>query len=343
MGAANTNYGNSTNTVISLILPLRKEKYGAASILFSAPIGSVMETNSGNPTLPEYTMYRARYRRTQLHANYALPLNKDWAISLGAHVGFQASARVSTQVSLGNAYGSSGSAKTKIDPSLGAIISAVYKGDHSLYGFTFQQEMKSNLNAIATGDISNPPLTLINIGLKNMIYYDPRIFRVSYSKAWKDFEAFATVEYQMWKNYKSPLIKIQNLGGSVRASNDYEHLKLRNILVPKIGIKWKVGQNFALMGGALYRQTPFKSDFSGAGNTIDTSSVILTSGTTYDFKVLGQEVQLGVSAQYHKLSNLKVVKTTGQENGSAGQKIGAPGYNIGGHVIMVMTGIRVLF
>ncbi len=342
-GNVQTDYQNSNNTVVSIILPLREKEYGAASLLFTAPVGSLVETNSGHPSLPEYVMYRARYRRSQMHLNYGLPLNDHWAISLGAHLGFQASARVNTLVSLGDDYPSSGNAKTQIDPSLGAIASVVYRGANSLFGLTFQQEMKSNLEAVATGEIVDPSLSLINIGLENMIYYDPHIFRLSYAKAWSEIEAFLSLEYQMWENFEAPLIQIKNLGGTVRASGDYEKLKLKNILVPKLGLKWKAYEGISLMGGLIYRQTPLDSDFSGSGNTIDTDSVILTSGLTYDFKLFKKEIQLGLSLQYHKLMEKDVLKTTGQENGNAGQKIGAPGYKIGGDVIMAMSGIKISF
>jgi len=38
-----------------------------------------------------------------------------------------------------------------------------------------------------------------------------------------------------------------------------------------------------------------------------------------------------------------VVKTSGQENGSAGSKIGAPGYKIGGEVLTGSIGARMMF
>jgi len=338
-----TDYENSENSVVSIILPLREKEYGAASLLVATPLGGFAETNSGHPTLPEYVMYRSRYRRTQIYLNYALPLNDQWALSLGALVGFQASARVNTQVSLGDDYGSSGNAKTQIDPSLGAIASVAYQTDSFLLGFTYQQEMKSNLEAVATGEISDPPLTLINVGLENMIYYDPHIFRMNYAHSFGRLETFLTLEYQLWENYKAPLIKIKNLGGTVRASDDYEVLKLKNIWVPKIGIKWQCLDQLGLMAGLIFRETPLDSDFSGSGNTIDSNSTVYTAGLTYDFKLFNKEFQWGVSGQYHQLEQRDVVKSTGQENGSSGQKIGAPGYKVGGHVLMAMTGIKVSF
>ena len=342
-GDANTAYEDSFNTSVNLLFPLRNKEAGAIGLSFFAPVGRLTETNSGSPKLPEYSLYRARYRRTQLHFNYALPLGENWAISAGAHLGFQVSARVNTQVSLSTNYGSSASAKTKIDPSLGAILSLAYRGEGSLSYFTFQQEMKSNLEAIATGDISDPPLTLINLSLESMIYYDPHILRFGHMEDFGLFELYGSVELQMWENYKAPLIEVNNLGGTVKASDRFEALNLRNIFVPKLGLLYRISDPIGLRLGLSYRQSPFDSEFSGAGNTIDADVLMLSSGLTYDFKLFSKDIQLGASVQYHRLSEKTVTKTTGQENGATGVKIGSPGFKVGGSVLMAMGGLKVAF
>lgn len=342
-GQVNTSYEDSYNTNVHLLFPLKDKEAGAIGISYFAPIGGLVETNSGHPFLPEYTLYRARYRRTQIHANYALPLGESWALSLGTHMGFQASARVNTQVSLGTSYGSNGSAKTDIKPSLGIIASVAHKGELGLSYFTFQQEMKSNLEAVATGDISDPPLTLINVGLENMIYYDPHILRIGHVYE-SDFAEFSmSLEYQMWDNYEAPLIKVKNLGGTVKASGDYERLSLRSTFNPKIGIGVSVVDSVRLMAGLAYRQTPLDGDFSGSGNTIDSNVYVLSSGLTYDFKLFTKDIQLGASLQYHKLEEKTVTKTSGQENGATGVKIGSPGFKVGGNILMAMGGAKISF
>jgi len=342
-GQVNTNYEDSYNTNIHLLFPLKYKEAGAIGISYFAPIGGLVETNSGHPFLPEYSLYRARYRRTQIHANYALPLGESWAISLGTHIGFQASARVNTQVSLDNGYGSSGSAKTDIKPSLGIIASLAYKSNLGLSYFTFQQEMKSNLEAVATGDISNPPLTLINVGLENMIYYDPHILRFGHVFESDLAEFSMSLEYQMWDNYEAPLIKVRNLGGTVKASGDYERLNLRNTFTPKIGVALNIIESVKVMAGLAYRQSPLDGDFSGSGNTIDSNVYMLSSGLTYDFKLFTKDIQLGASLQYHKLEEKTVTKTTGQENGASGVKIGSPGFKVGGNILMAMGGAKISF
>lgn len=342
-GDADTAYEDAYNSSVHIAFPINHEYLGALGISFFSPFGSLAETNSGNPKLPEYSLYRARYKRTQLHLNLGIPINENWAFSVGAHLGFQVAARVNTQVSLSNNYGSNANAKTQIDPSLGAILSLVRRSGKDLTYFTFQQEMKSNLEAVATGDISDPPLTLINLGLESMIYYDPHILRLGQTFVFDSTELNFSLEYQMWENYQPPLIRVNNLGGTVKASDRYENLNLRNILVPKVGIQYHLLEEFCLKAGLSYRQTPFDSDFSGAGNTIDTNVFLISTGLTYDLKLFNKVIKLGASFQYHKLEEKNVTKTTGQENGSAGTKIGSPGFKIGGDVATAMTGFEISF
>jgi long-subunit fatty acid transport protein len=226
---------------------------------------------------------------------------------------------------------------------LGAILSVAHRSDNQVTYFTFQQEMKSNLEAVATGDISDPPLTLINVGLESMIYYDPHILRFGHTYRFDALELVTSLEYQMWENYEAPLIEVNNLGGTVKASDRFERLNLRNIFVPKIGAIFYFNDQLLLRAGMSYRQTPFDSDFSGAGNTIDADVFMLSAGLSYDFTFWGKDIQLGASMQYHQLMEETVVKTSGQENGATGSKIGAPGYTVGGNILTAMGGLRIAF
>lgn len=343
LGSVNTDYEDANNVSIHLALPLKTKYLKALGINFFSPIGSFAETNSGDPNLPEYSLYRSRYRRTQIHFNFGVPLSDNFFLSFGAHVGFQVAARVNTQVSLSDNYGSNGSAKTQIEPSLAGILSFAYKKGNDISYVTFQQEMKSNLDAIATGDISDPPLTLINIGLESMIYYDPHILRIGQTLDFNPVYVYMALEYQMWENYVPPFIQVNNLGGTVRASDRFESLTLRNTFNPKIGVQYSVTDKFNLSTGVSFRQSPFDSDFSGAGNTIDSDSFIISAGAGYEISLFGKQAQLGLSVQEHRLKEKTVTKTEGQENGSSGVKIGSPGYNISGSVISASAGINVSF
>ena len=59
--------------------------------------------------------------------------------------------------------------------------------------------------------------------------------------------------------------------------------------------------------------------------------------------IWSKDVLLGTSFEYHQLQEKQVTKTANEENGSAGQKIGAPGYTIGGSIMAATFGIKFNF
>ena len=344
-GSANTDYGQSYHSIVHASLPLAYPGAGPLSLSFVAPFGGLAETNSGDARLPEYVMYHSRHKRTQVFVSYAHPLSEQWAVSLGTHLGFQASADASTQASLNGAgYGSSAGVKSKIDPSLAAVVSTTRKHEDGQVSFTYQQEMKSNLSAIANGEINDPTSVLFSITLDSMIYYDPHIFRFSLNqRLTSTLEMSATAEYQMWSSYKPPTIFIKRNGGVLLPSDDYEKLKIKDIPVAHLGFVWHAFDTFSISYGAFWRPTPIEGDFSGAGNSLDTDVVGITGGFAHTLKLFEKDIEWGLSAQYHMLKELNVSKTSGQENGSAGSKIGAPGYKIGGEVLTGSIGARMMF
>lgn len=344
-GKANTDYGKSYHSIIHASLPIAYPGAGPLSISFVAPFGDIAETNSGDARLPEYVMYHSRHKRTQVFVTYAHPFDEAWSMALGTHIGFQATADVGTQASLnGASYGSSASAKSKITPSLAAVLSFARKHDGGQVAFTYQQEMKSNLQANAGGEINEPTSVLFNISLDSMIYYDPHIFRLTWGqRIAPTVELSSTIEYQLWSNYRPPTIFIRNKGGALLPSSDYENLKTRDIPVARLGLTWHALDSFSLSAGAFWRPTPVKGDFSGSGNSIDTDAVGITGGFAHALKIMDKNVEWGASVQYHMLKEKSVNKTPGEEDGSAGSKIGAPGYKIGGEILTGSIGVRMMF
>ncbi|PIP95375.1 MAG: hypothetical protein COW00_12785 [Bdellovibrio sp. CG12_big_fil_rev_8_21_14_0_65_39_13] len=342
-GSVRTDYPNYQSYTLNFILPLRYENAGSLGFFLSAPIGTMVEQSSGHPEWPEYVMYRARYRRTQVHLNYAQPIGDQFSISIGAFLGFQASAKVETQVSLGNNFGSQATASSKVKPSVGAVIGASYRYDDQMLNFTYQQEMKTNLESEAFGEIVDPSISLINISINSLMFYDPHTFRIQWSKKTDAIELMTGVDYQMWSNYRPPTIQVINQGGSVKGSNDFEKLNLRNTFTPKLGTRFFLNDSLSFSGGLSYRQSPIEGDFSGSGNSIDLDTWIYALGSEYRFDFLDHVIKLGASFQYQKLEDRKVTKSSGLENGGTGQKIGAPGYNVGGDVKVAMLGLSILF
>jgi long-subunit fatty acid transport protein len=289
-------------------------------------------------------MYHSRHQRTSIYLNFAHKQTEEFAWSLGAILGFQASADVTTNLDLnGGTTGSWAQAKTKIDPSLGAIVSTSYKFEKSTVYFTFQQEMKSNLDAHVNGDVVNPSLGLFDANIRSLIFYDPYTFRIGSNYTFDSLELFGGLEYQMWNSYRPPVISVIKNGGTVTGSKSYETIKTRDTINPRVGAKYNFTNRISGGLGFCYRMSPLDSDFSGNGNSIDVDSYIFTGGLSYRLVVWSKDVTLGTSLEYHKLKDHKVTKTTNQEDGSAGVKIGAPGYNIGGHILSAAAGVKFNF
>lgn len=345
VGSVDTEYQKYYSTSLHFSVPLAKD-LGVLALSLSTPIGSLMETNSGNPYLPEYVMYRSRYRRTIVYLNYAKAFSNSLAFSLGTQLGFQAAADVNTQVSIQSDFGSQGSAKSKIKPTLGVILSGIYKPttDSQVY-FSYQQEMKNNLEANAFGKVSISTTTdyILDLNISSMIFYDPHILRLGTAGTFGPVKLYGLLEYQMWGNYKTPVVRVAKRGGGIQPSSDYEVTTTEDIFVPKVGVGFNLTDSFEIDLGLIYKPTPLKGSFSGSGNSVDTDSTILSTAGLFKTTLFEIPLQLGAAMQYHILKEVKVVKSSGLENGDAGNKIGSAGYTVGGNVLVGTLGLTVNF
>lgn len=333
-------YGGSMH----FALPIGYQHLGTLGLSLYLPLGHLIETNSGDPFLPEYVMYHSRYRRGSIYLNFAKKLSDNWAFSLGTIVGFQASAEARTNLSLnGGTKGSWGKAQSKIAPSLGVITSVVKKFDHAKLYFAYQQEMKSNLHANIFGDVVDPSIGLFQADIDAMIFYDPHTFRLGSSFKMGDSEFYAGVEYQNWSGYTPPVVRIKKTGGVIVSSSNYEKIQIRDTINPRLGYSLELTDRWKTGLGVAYRMSPLKGDFSGAGNSIDTDTTIFTTGLQYRIVIWSKDVNLGTAVEYQQLKTKRIEKSPGQEDGSAGSKIGSGGYDIDGAVLAASFGVKFNF
>jgi hypothetical protein len=347
-GNVSNAYPNFTGSSLHLALPIGYEDHGTLGTLglsLFMPVGKLIETNSGNPFLPEYVLYHSRFQRTSGYANFAHAFQDQFAISLGAIVGFQASADIQTDLTLNGStsYGSSASARTNVSPSIGLIVSATKKINENKIYFTYQQEMKSNLHAQAAGEITSPAPMLFSSSIDSMIFYDPHTFRVGGNYIFSAYQIFLSCEYQLWSGYKTPLIIITKEAGVMQSSRNYESLQTQNTLNPRLGLKTNLTDRWSYSLGFNYHQTPLKGDFAGNGNSVDTDAFIYTGGIQYRMVIWSKDVHLGTSFEYYNLRTKEVIKTANEENGSIGNKIGSPGYTLGGSVLAGSFGVKFNF
>ena len=220
-GDVSGHYPSSRHVALHLLLPLRPGRDSLGFSLFS-PLGSVLKADSGDAHLPEYVLYRARHKRPALHLNYARSLGGGLSFSLGTHLGLQSTTKAHTQVSLAQApYGSSSRSDATVSPSLGGILglSKTTEGGHHYY-MAYQQEMKSHVSAHVSGEINDPTGLLFDITLESLVYYDPHILRVGHMKRWGIWTSFLSLEHQLWRNYRPPVLTIRRNSGVILPSED---------------------------------------------------------------------------------------------------------------------------
>lgn len=338
-GDADTNYKSSSLHAFHLLLPSQKLR-GNFSLSLFTPLSKILTQDSGDPFLPEYVLHRARYKRTELFLNYAYAFNSIFSASLGTHIGFNASSSLNAQTSLnGTEYGSSGSAKTEVKPLAGILFSAAYQKESSLTFFTYAQGMESELLAETHGETSNPPLPFY-VTVESQLYFDPTIFRLGNQTRYSNLLVNLLLEYQLWDKYKTPRIFIKKNSGVVQSSDDYERIQTENIFIPKVGLTYSLPSDWSVGTGAFYRKSPLRHSLAESGNSLDSDTKAVTMGISKSLMWDHDPLTLSLASQYHWLTKRSVVKKSGAEDGSAGDKIGAGGYQVGGRVFIISTGLN---
>ena len=326
---------------LHLALPLGTPWQSTLGLSIMSPVKSLMNLDSGDPISPEYVLYNSRNQRFLLYANYAHKLSDKFSFSLGTHMGTQTSGTVNMNTSLGSSSGSTARTKADVSPSL-ALISSFYLKEKKWGAyFSYTQEMKSNMKFVTSGRTDIPPVPY-QMTLDTMLFYDPHIFRFggNYNLGFINF--FGSLEYQIWKNYKTPIMRVTKKI-LIESSANYEQVKTQNIVIPHFGISFDLLDSFSLHNGLTYRPTPLKGDFSGPGNSVDTSVLIISSGAEYKSRLFDKSFAFTLNAALHKLFKKEVVKSKTQENNNSGVKIGAPGYTIGGNLVSLQFGMKIEF
>lgn len=321
-----------------LLLPKWQAKLSAS--IFS-PTDKFIDAGTGDFYLPEYVMYKSRYKRTQFFAAISLPFNEKLYYSVGLLGGLQSSGHTNIVASeSGSTEPSSGSMKFNASPSLAPTFSLYYEfNNHHASYLSYHSEMQSNFEHIADG---YTPIGSSSVKydwkLSSMMFYDPATFRLGHQYHIDRHAFIGTVEYQLWKNYETPKMNIKNQGGVLISSRDYEDVSMNNIFIYKLGYQLQNEKSMWQIGYA-FRPTPLEKDHSEAGNSLDSNEHIVSSSYERAVNFLDQKFNLALGLQLHQLETVKVDKSSGIENGDAGRKIGDGGYEIGGQVFVLSLGL----
>lgn len=309
-----------------------------------APMDRMIEADTGDPYRPEYVMYRNRYLRPTMVFNIAQQFDS-WGFSLGGQTGFQSNGESYFYTRADNEpYPTVGKMTFNAKPSLGILASISKKWNNSQTYFSFTEEMKSKFTnkAIGATSIGGGNAFPFEFKISSLLYYDPQTWRLGHiQKVSENFKLMGMLEYQEWSNYQTAKLVFKQEGGSLASSRDYERLNPKNILIPHIGFESNLNEYWTLRGGYFYRPGPLKtSKLKDSGNSIDPDKHVGSVGLGRLFSFFEKRIEASFAYQFHYLRSQKINKTDGLEDGTAGQKIGSPGYRIGGNIHVLALGIN---
>tara|TARA_B100000925_G_scaffold291342_1_gene279063 strand:- start:7522 stop:8817 length:1296 start_codon:yes stop_codon:yes gene_type:complete len=338
-GSVSNDYERISMGQIHGVIPLNyKNKDLVVGVSLFTPLLYLAKFDSGSTELPEYVMYRSRVRRLDGLVSIGTKIDHI-SYAIGSRFGFKLEADIEANASLnGTSFGSSGRAKANIFPKVGLVGSVNFKKDAHNFSATILQGMEMTAEATVTGQTTDPRI-IFDLASSSLAFFEPHQIRFSYGwqSSEKLFSAFVSASYMLWDGFQAPKLKLTQ-EASVLSSNNYEVINTRNTINTSIGFMIKLA-SFDILSGLSFYQSPFDSEFSGAGNTIDTDINSYHLGLAKSFGNLS----ICSSVQLKKLKEVNVLKTSGQENGSAGRKIGAPGFTIGGDILNINLGVSYQF
>lgn len=310
-----------------------------------APVDRIIEADTGDPYAPQYVMYTSRLNRPILHFTLAQNFN-DWSFGAGVHTGIQTNGEAHFVTRTTSGTNSQGQLSYNAKPSIGALLSVAKKTNNHTTYLNFQQEMKSRFksNAVSETEVASNAAFQFDLDLTSLLFYDPMTIRLGHQIAWTDSNFYFSLDFQQWDNYETATLNIHKNDGTVNSSKNAEKVKLRNIFIPKIGYEKRFHEKWIGKAGYFYRQSPLKTNnLKNAGNTIDVDKHVASVGIARLFNVMNKEVALDLAYQAHLLRTQKITKTPNEEDGTAGSKIGSPGYDVGGMIHVLSLGISWMY
>lgn len=302
------------------------------------PMTKLMEISTGDHYLPEYVFYRARNNRLLAHGSLIFPLSNSISASLGLHSGVQSQGQ--TEMigrNSGSTEPSSGKLVLNATPSIGVTFSVAHQTENSKTYFAFQDTVKSEFKNDAFGFTPLDTTTTsfpFSLQMSSLLYFDPRIYRVGHMRKFDDLKIMASIEYQDWSEYQTPKLKLENTGGIIISSFDYESIKTSNPLIPHLGVSFK---NYH--AGISFRPQVIKSDLNNNGTSVDSDLYNFSLGHHFSFSFLDKNIKFHTSYLLQLLKSYEVEKTPNREDGQTGEKLGSPGYSVGGQIHVLSFGI----
>jgi hypothetical protein len=170
-------------------------------------------------------------------------------------------------------------------------------------------ETRVNANVVIPGTIPPPGL---DIALATLDSYQPETASLGLQYQGERVRVALTGEWQRWSA----------LGEEFRDDTirDQANLRFRDIVIPRLGAEWRVGEAWRLTTGIAYEESVLDSDRSLDVNYLDNDRYLLGLGASVEVRdppVLAYPVRLELGYQLQWLKDRSFLLTSTQSGGTA--------------------------
>ena len=311
------------------------------------PFAQLALIDSGETLEPEYVLYRDRTQQPDVTFAGGIEILPGLHFGAGMHVDYTLATTSDATLLQTTAGPSTARLQTSIAPKVTPFFGLqMNDSDKTSIGFVarFPSSVTSTIRVNSyfqpLGSLNTVPVTF---AANDTIVYQPLSFELSgMIKTSENTRTFGQLDYQSWSHFQAPFLMISNpcagAGcGIPTAGGPTLDAQYRDIWIPRIGEEISIGGKTTVRLGYAYHQSIFKTTPAGIGNYLDPSKHLINAGMGWVFdRFLGYHKpwNLDVSLNYEQLITQTVTKSPGDEAGNlSSQKIGAPGYEAGGHVL----------
>ncbi len=306
--------------------------------------------DTGETSIPEYPLYRARTQRPQYEFAFGANLGRGFRAGFGMHLayGLIAKGDVFLQTNSGkpSSMRTSSVQKPKIAPFFGLLYQPPDEVDPSWsaglvvrlpVSFNHDLELKSGVRLFETPKVAFD----FSFNAQSALFYDPT--SIELGGTWRHSprgRLYLQGDYQLWSHYRAPAMRITSTNvadcqnttpctpGIILSSGGPADQPYRDIFIPRVGEEIQLSPATQLRFGYAFRPGIVRPPATGSGNLVDPSKHMLSAGLGFLFRrFLSVEVpcRLDFHLAFHKLIAQDVSKSPSTE-------IGAPGYTAGGSI-----------
>ncbi len=341
-----TDYPNTIGQTVGMAYEFKKSPlHWSFGVLAFLPLDELALIDSGETFIPEYVLHRSRNQKPELNLGTGIRPTENLTLGLGIHLGSALTSNTTIYLQTDSTKVSTmriaASLKTKASPFLGAqyVLSDRWTTGLVLRAPLSQNE-KINVQA-STRAIGTVAALNFNFPAIATMYYEPWSAELGNRiRLGSRDELFLQLDYQAWSRFRAPALIIgtpnTELGGIQFSPSNNPAFEYRDIWVPRVGYE-KKWDTTLIRWGYTYRPSILKNPPTGAGNYLDPSEHRISAGMGFEFPHFldfDAPCRIDFHLAYHQLVKQTIVKTPGDETGAGvgNQKIGAPGFEAGGHI-----------